>query len=268
MYGDEVREAALKMRREGVQVKVMARQLGVSDGWASMATTEVKDEIDGARPLKANDVAMSVDARAHASGRSRRVGELSARRKTSLQGRLDELTMAMAMASDGGWRIPHWSSSEYKVLDKFQQMFSKDEQHPIFGLMEQAWPEMLSHLVEWKRVRRSPDKSEEGFREAARRVHDYVMRERRAPSIADRDLVVQEAARWLWRWKCSANGRVGRKRNVERAELFTEIGIIVEMLSSPVPAVHKTGCECIDSGRWTSLFHALMVNRQSVPYSN
>jgi hypothetical protein len=260
MYGHEVREAALKMRRDGVQVKVVAKQLGVSDGWASMATAGARDADENDRLLSAADVPLSRDASEHGKGRERRLAALSSRRKQSVQGRLDELVKAVKL--DDVWCIPRWSSSNYKVLDRFQQMFARDAEHPMFGMMDREWPEMLSHLVEWKRVRRSPDKSEEGFMEMAIRVHDYVASKRKGPSIADKDIEVQEAARWLWRWKCNANGRLGRKRNVERSEIFTEIGIIVEMIMSPVPSVHALGCESIDNGRWNSLFSALLENRK------
>lgn len=249
-----MKEAARLLRSNGVQVQNVARALAVSAGWASKATAEVRTEESSGRMLEADEEELRIDMTANAASRQRRFSELSARRKVSLDGRLNELRECLKEA-DG--RLPHWSSPEYRVVDRVQQVFAKDEQHPLFELMRNEWPEMLSHLVEWKRVRRSQDKSECGFRATAQRVHDRVLATGRPLSTADDDWQVQQDARWLWRWKCNANGRIKRKRNVERAQVFSEIGIIVEMLSSPVPAIYAEGKAMLDGGRWTALFNSL-----------
>lgn len=257
MYGQEIREEAQRLRRDGTKVQDVARVLAVSAGWASKATSGVKATARVGGLLSASKSALDEDGSANGAGRARRVGELSGRRVKSLSSRLSDLKRCVG--SEDGQELPHWASEDYKAIDRAQQLFAKDEQHPLFGLMATDWPEMLEHLVQWKRVRRSPDRSESGFRETALRVHNYVMEMGRPPSISDRDPQVQQDAMWLWRWKCNANGRVARKRNLERAQVFTEIGIIVEMLRSPVPAVYGQGKELIENGRWTALFNLLMA---------
>lgn len=249
-----MKEAALILRRNGIQVQDVARALAVSAGWASKATAEVRIDDNSGRMLVARECELQSDSQANAAGRLRRFAALSARRKASLDERLTELRERI---KDADGKLPHWSSPEYKVVDRVQQVFAKDEQHPLFNVMSSEWPEMLSHLVKWKHVRQPQDKSESGFRATAQRVHDRVMATGKPPSTSDADWQVQQDARWLWRWKCNANGRIKRKRNVERAQVFTEIGIIVEMLSSPVPSIYAEGKALLDGGRWTALFNSL-----------
>jgi hypothetical protein len=254
MYGQEMKKAALILRRNGVLVQDVARALSVSAGWASKATAEVRIEDSSSRMLVAKERDLQADVDANAAGRQRRFSTLSARRKASIDERLTELRECMKGEQN---TLPHWSSPEYKVVDRVQQVFAKDEQHPLFSLMSSEWPEMLSHLVEWKRVRQPQDKSEAAFRATAQRVHDRVLATGKPLSTSDVDWQVQQDARWLWRWKCNANGRIKRKRNVERAQVFSEIAIIVELLSSPVPSIYAEGKALLDGGRWTALFNSL-----------
>lgn len=254
MYGQEMREAARQMRRDGVLVQDVARALAVSAGWASKATAVVKSAEQQAMLLIAPATRLKADFMANGAGRHRRFATLSVRRQTTLANRLKELRGCI---SDAGGKLPHWASPEYKVVDRVQQVFAKDEQHPLFELMAAEWPAMLSHLVEWKVVRKPQDKSDSGFLATAQRVHDHVLKTGKAPSISDADWQVQRDASWLWRWKCNANGRTQRKRNVERAQVLSEIGIIVELLRSPVPAVYAEGRAMLDCGRWTALFNSL-----------
>lgn len=257
MHGAEVKEVARALRLNGVKVQVMASALGVSTGWASKATVDV---VQGDSPrglLQADREALDSDRRSHAPGRARRLGSIGSRRMRSLRDKVSDLMAALGAGAEE--QLPHWKSAEYKRLDRLQQQFTKDPEHPLIALVAREYPPLLSHLVEWKRSRhrQTQDKSDSGFVAVAQRVHDYVMRTRRPPSVGDSDLQVQQDAQWLWRWKANANGRIGRKRNLDRAHLFCEIGLIVEMLMSQAPAVHLEGIRQLESGRWTGLFNAL-----------
>ncbi|TXI24940.1 MAG: hypothetical protein E6Q67_01690 [Roseateles sp.] len=268
MHEPQVIAIAREMRCNGIKVHVMANALGVSAGWASKVTGDVRRDAGQANLLSAAKQAIEADWSAHAVGRARRLSEVGTRRAKTLESKLDELMQALKPIGSPV-RMPNWRSAEYRALDRLQQQFAKDAEHPLIGLIARDCQELLSHLIEWKasRHRQTQDKSDESFIETAKRVHDYVMREQRPPSVSDRDLETQEDARWLWRWKANANGRSDRKRNIERAELFCQIAVIVEKLMSTASTVRLDGVRDLESGRWSRLFNALMSTKNDYQYA-
>lgn len=261
-YGEEVRQQARQLRKQGVHVKVLANRLGVSTGWASGATYDLatrKEELPSL--LEANEQAFAEDAAAYGALREKGFLRVGKSRKAKLEARLEELRSVLVMGES--WVIPNWESVGYRLLDRTQQVFARDPAHPLFAVAATRAPRLLSHLVEWKRSRhrKTQNKSDAHFGMMAFRVRDHVLMYREPPSVADPNADVQDAALWLSRWKSNAVGRTERKRNIERADLICRISIIVEQLRSPAPGVRRQGLTAIDDGRWKALFDALVSTR-------
>lgn len=264
MHDESVLVEAIRLRLHGAAVKEIARQLGVSVGWASLNLSGIRPRLRSERRMLA---ARTDEMQADAKWSRLRYG--NRRRLTPREVSVKQTAMAaLRMATEDFTVLPPPNGRDYKYLDKLQQRFARQPGHADFGIIEAEHPKLLAHLVEWRNTRHgvTQDKSDTRFVQMAGAARDHVSKHLTPPSFASEDAHEVAAARWLGRWIANARGRGERRRNVARTHIVLEIGDIVDGLRSKLDAPRDTAVRAVQDGRWDTLFRELIATRATYEY--